>query len=94
MEVLGKQWKLDEGQGATKGMSVKEYLGKTLKPDDEDKALSDKNQHTSSLLPLDTHQKTKPENNGYVAANLSSWHRSLKELEQFFKRVVVVVGWW
>ncbi|GKB83236.1 hypothetical protein Tco_0950131, partial [Tanacetum coccineum] len=56
MEVLGKQWKLDEGQGATKGMYVKEYLGKTLKPDDEDKALSDENQHTSSLLPLDAHQ--------------------------------------
>nr|GEW25783.1 hypothetical protein [Tanacetum cinerariifolium] len=47
---------MDEGQGAAKGMSVKEYLGKTLKPDDEDTALSDENQHTSSLLPLDTHQ--------------------------------------
>ncbi|GKC46381.1 hypothetical protein Tco_1064103, partial [Tanacetum coccineum] len=38
---------MDEGQGAAKGMSVKEYLGKTLKPDDEDKALSNENQHTS-----------------------------------------------
>ncbi|GKB05808.1 hypothetical protein Tco_0834003 [Tanacetum coccineum] len=31
---------MDEGQGADKGVSVKEYLVKTLRPEDEDKALS------------------------------------------------------
>nr|GEX16891.1 low-temperature-induced 65 kDa protein-like [Tanacetum cinerariifolium] len=32
---------MDEGQGADKGVSVKEYLVETLRPGDEDKALSD-----------------------------------------------------
>ncbi|GJY39603.1 reverse transcriptase domain-containing protein [Tanacetum coccineum] len=31
---------MDEGQGADKGVSVKEYLVKTLRPEDDDKALS------------------------------------------------------
>nr|GEX16890.1 low-temperature-induced 65 kDa protein-like [Tanacetum cinerariifolium] len=33
---------MDEGQGADKGVSVKEYLVETLRPGDEDKALSDR----------------------------------------------------
>ncbi|GKA66532.1 hypothetical protein Tco_0766340 [Tanacetum coccineum] len=32
---------MDKGQGANKGMSVNEYLVKTLSPEDEGKALSD-----------------------------------------------------
>ncbi|GJY80979.1 hypothetical protein Tco_0493730 [Tanacetum coccineum] len=49
---------MDEGQGAAKGISIKEYLVKTFKPEDEDKALLDQNHHTSSLSPLATHQVT------------------------------------
>ncbi|GKA09152.1 hypothetical protein Tco_0688483 [Tanacetum coccineum] len=45
---------MDEGQGANKGVFVNEYLVKTLSPEDEGKALSDQNHHTSSLLPLNT----------------------------------------
>ncbi|GJU53835.1 hypothetical protein Tco_1227549 [Tanacetum coccineum] len=45
---------MDEGQGADKGVPVNEYLVKTLRPEDEGKALSDQNHHTSSLSPLNT----------------------------------------
>nr|GEX56033.1 kinesin motor domain-containing protein [Tanacetum cinerariifolium] len=45
---------MDEGQGANKGVLVDEYLVKTLRPEDEGKALSDQNHHTSSLSPLNT----------------------------------------
>nr|GEX56032.1 hypothetical protein [Tanacetum cinerariifolium] len=45
---------MDEGQGANKGVPVNEYLVKTLRPEDEGKALSDQNHHISSLSPLNT----------------------------------------
>ncbi|GJT52610.1 hypothetical protein Tco_0978767 [Tanacetum coccineum] len=44
---------MDEGHGVDKGLSVNEYL---VRPEDEGKALSDQNHHTSSLSPLNTHQ--------------------------------------
>ncbi|GKB47390.1 (S)-coclaurine N-methyltransferase-like protein [Tanacetum coccineum] len=45
---------LDEGQGADKGVSVNEYLVKTLRPKDEGNPISDQNHHASSLSPVNT----------------------------------------
>ncbi|GJZ48153.1 DEAD-box ATP-dependent RNA helicase 18 [Tanacetum coccineum] len=45
---------MDEGQRADKGVSVNEYLVKTLRPEDEGNPISDQNHHTSSLSPVNT----------------------------------------